>query len=121
MATLFGAWALRAETTTGSLKPGKSADLAIVALPDRDEPDPFTSCSNPTCPSSAPSSRGTSWPGVGSEPEPMASASGLRWGCPRRNPPWPPLSKLVITEKVVAWLVQLEMVVLGINLILGIN
>ena len=41
MATLFGAWALRAETTTGSLKPGKSADLAIVALPDRDAPDPF--------------------------------------------------------------------------------
>jgi cytosine/adenosine deaminase-related metal-dependent hydrolase len=40
MATLFGAWALRAETTTGSLKPGKSADLAIIALPDRDEPDP---------------------------------------------------------------------------------
>ncbi len=33
MATLFGAWALRAETTTGSLKPGKSADLAIVPLP----------------------------------------------------------------------------------------
>jgi cytosine/adenosine deaminase-related metal-dependent hydrolase len=42
MATLFGAWALRAETTTGSLKPGKSADLAIVSLPDRDEADPFT-------------------------------------------------------------------------------
>jgi cytosine/adenosine deaminase-related metal-dependent hydrolase len=42
MATLFGAWALRAETTTGSLKPAKSADLAIVALPDRDEADPFT-------------------------------------------------------------------------------
>jgi cytosine/adenosine deaminase-related metal-dependent hydrolase len=41
MATLFGAWALRAETTTGSLKPGKSADLAIVTLPDRDEADPF--------------------------------------------------------------------------------
>ena len=40
MATLFGAWALRAETTTGSLKPGKSADLAIIALPDRDEADP---------------------------------------------------------------------------------
>jgi cytosine/adenosine deaminase-related metal-dependent hydrolase len=41
MATLFGAWALRAETTTGSLKTGKSADLAIIALPDREEPDPF--------------------------------------------------------------------------------
>jgi cytosine/adenosine deaminase-related metal-dependent hydrolase len=41
MATLFGAWALRAETATGSLKPGKSADLAIVSLPDRDEADPF--------------------------------------------------------------------------------
>jgi aminodeoxyfutalosine deaminase len=41
MATLFGAWALRADTTTGSLKPGKSADLAIVALPDRQDADPF--------------------------------------------------------------------------------
>jgi cytosine/adenosine deaminase-related metal-dependent hydrolase len=40
MATLFGAWALRAETVTGSLKVGKSADLAIVALPDRHETDP---------------------------------------------------------------------------------
>ena len=30
-----------AETTTGSLKIGKSADLAIVALPERDEEDPF--------------------------------------------------------------------------------
>jgi cytosine/adenosine deaminase-related metal-dependent hydrolase len=42
MATLFGAWALRAETTVGSLKPGKSADLAIVALPDRDALDPYS-------------------------------------------------------------------------------
>jgi cytosine/adenosine deaminase-related metal-dependent hydrolase len=41
MATLFGAWALRAETTTGSLKIGKSADLALIDLPDRDEPDPY--------------------------------------------------------------------------------
>ncbi len=40
MATLFGAWALKAETVTGSLVPGKSADLAAVALPDRDDPDP---------------------------------------------------------------------------------
>jgi cytosine/adenosine deaminase-related metal-dependent hydrolase len=40
MATLFGAWALRTETTAGSLKAGKSADLAIVPLPDRDAPDP---------------------------------------------------------------------------------
>ncbi len=40
MATLFGAWALRADDQTGSLKAGKSADLAVVALPDRDEPDP---------------------------------------------------------------------------------
>ena len=41
MGTLFGAWALRAETITGSLRPGKSADLAVVALPDRDEADPY--------------------------------------------------------------------------------
>ena len=40
MATLFGAWALRAETTTGSLKAGKSADLAVIALPDREVIDP---------------------------------------------------------------------------------
>ena len=40
MATLFGAWALRADTTTGSLRAGKSADLAIVALPDRESADP---------------------------------------------------------------------------------
>jgi len=41
MATLFGAWALRSDHLTGSLKPGKSADLAIVGLPDRDDPDPY--------------------------------------------------------------------------------
>jgi cytosine/adenosine deaminase-related metal-dependent hydrolase len=41
MATLFGAWALRSEHLTGSLKPGKSADLAIVKLPDFDDPDPY--------------------------------------------------------------------------------
>lgn len=42
MATLFGAWALRAETITGSLQAGKSADLAIVGLPDRDAEDPHS-------------------------------------------------------------------------------
>lgn len=41
MATLFGAWAMRAESVTGSLKTGKSADLAVTALPDRDEEDPY--------------------------------------------------------------------------------
>jgi cytosine/adenosine deaminase-related metal-dependent hydrolase len=41
MATLFGAWALRAETTTGSLRPAKSADLAIVPLPDHTDSDPY--------------------------------------------------------------------------------
>ena len=41
MATLFGAWALRADTVTGSLKPGKSADLAVIPLPDRDDVDPY--------------------------------------------------------------------------------
>jgi cytosine/adenosine deaminase-related metal-dependent hydrolase len=40
MATLFGAWALRCETIVGSLKAGKSADLTVIALPDRDETDP---------------------------------------------------------------------------------
>ena len=40
MSTLFGAWALRAETITGSLRPGKSADLAVVSLPERDADDP---------------------------------------------------------------------------------
>jgi len=42
MATLFGAWALRAESVTGSLKPGKSADLAVIALPDREAEDPYS-------------------------------------------------------------------------------
>jgi cytosine/adenosine deaminase-related metal-dependent hydrolase len=41
MATLFGAWALRADERAGSLKPAKSADLTIIALPARDEDDPY--------------------------------------------------------------------------------
>jgi aminodeoxyfutalosine deaminase len=40
MATLHGARALGRETEIGSLAPGKQADLAIVALPDRSAHDP---------------------------------------------------------------------------------
>jgi cytosine/adenosine deaminase-related metal-dependent hydrolase len=40
MATLSGAEALRFAGATGSLEPGKSADLAIVALPPNDAADP---------------------------------------------------------------------------------
>ena len=50
MATLFGAWALRGETKTGSLKLGKSADLAVVALPDRDAEDPHVLLLDSTLP-----------------------------------------------------------------------
>ncbi len=50
MATLFGAWALRAETTTGSIKPGKSADLAIVSLLNRDAEDPYDLLLESECP-----------------------------------------------------------------------
>ena len=41
MATLFGAWALRIDDAVGSLAPGKRADLAVVALPDREATDPY--------------------------------------------------------------------------------
>ncbi|OJW14406.1 MAG: amidohydrolase [Planctomycetales bacterium 71-10] len=41
MGTLFGAWALRAEAATGTLRAGKSADMAVVRLPARDEADPY--------------------------------------------------------------------------------
>jgi cytosine/adenosine deaminase-related metal-dependent hydrolase len=41
MATLTGAWALRLDSLTGSLHPGKYADLAIIPLPNQsDPPDP---------------------------------------------------------------------------------
>ena len=40
MATLFGAWAMRIDDVVGSLAPRKRADLAIVALPDREGLDP---------------------------------------------------------------------------------
>ena len=40
MATLAGASALGCDAEVGTLEPGKSADLAVVALPDRDAADP---------------------------------------------------------------------------------
>jgi cytosine/adenosine deaminase-related metal-dependent hydrolase len=40
MITLAGAEALGWADECGSLEPGKSADLVVVPLPDRDEPDP---------------------------------------------------------------------------------
>jgi cytosine/adenosine deaminase-related metal-dependent hydrolase len=41
MATLHGAKALGRETECGSIAPGKSADLTIVALPNRSSRDPY--------------------------------------------------------------------------------
>jgi cytosine/adenosine deaminase-related metal-dependent hydrolase len=41
MATLHGAEALCREQETGSLAPGKSADLAAVPLPNRENSDPY--------------------------------------------------------------------------------
>jgi cytosine/adenosine deaminase-related metal-dependent hydrolase len=42
MATLSGAEALGWQEETGSLVPGKSADLVVVSLPPSDAPDPHT-------------------------------------------------------------------------------
>jgi cytosine/adenosine deaminase-related metal-dependent hydrolase len=41
MATLNGAEALGWQDETGNLRPGKSADLAVVPLPDRNQSDPY--------------------------------------------------------------------------------
>jgi imidazolonepropionase-like amidohydrolase len=40
MATLSGAEALGWDDETGSLTPGKSADLVVLPLPDRETADP---------------------------------------------------------------------------------
>jgi cytosine/adenosine deaminase-related metal-dependent hydrolase len=40
MGTLAGAWALGREQETGSLTPGKFADLAVIRLPSRHSNDP---------------------------------------------------------------------------------
>jgi cytosine/adenosine deaminase-related metal-dependent hydrolase len=42
MATLWGAEALGYGADCGSLEPGKSADLAVIPLPDADDKDPHT-------------------------------------------------------------------------------
>ncbi len=41
LGTHSGAWAFRLERETGSLAPGKSADIAAVAIPDRETSDPY--------------------------------------------------------------------------------
>jgi cytosine/adenosine deaminase-related metal-dependent hydrolase len=41
MATLNGAEALGWQDEAGSLRPGKSADLAVVPLPDQNQNDPY--------------------------------------------------------------------------------
>jgi cytosine/adenosine deaminase-related metal-dependent hydrolase len=42
MITLHGAAALGREQETGSLTPGKSADVVVLPLPDREDADPYT-------------------------------------------------------------------------------
>jgi cytosine/adenosine deaminase-related metal-dependent hydrolase len=49
MATLSGAEALGWADETGSLTPGKSADLAVVPLPDEDTGDPHVLLFGPCC------------------------------------------------------------------------
>ncbi len=62
MATLSGAEALGWHETTGSLEPGKSADLVAVPLPDVDLDDPYALLFDTSNVTNAP--RRTMWRGV---------------------------------------------------------
>jgi aminodeoxyfutalosine deaminase len=62
MATLAGAEALGFDRTTGSLEPGKSADLVVVPLPDVETTDPYRLLFAPGIENDAP--RRTMWRGT---------------------------------------------------------
>ncbi len=53
MATLAGARALGTDGLTGSLAPGKLANLAVVALPEREAADPHELLFDSTLPAVA--------------------------------------------------------------------
>ena len=61
MGTLYGASALGREEEIGSLSPGKRADLAIVALPERDAADPHELIFDSTEPVVGCYCRGVAW------------------------------------------------------------
>lgn len=61
MATVHGAEALGFADRTGSLEPGKSADLVVVPLPDMDDADPYELLLGPDAPAGP---RKTMWHGA---------------------------------------------------------